>query len=70
MELFEVGDVMSHRKGDRRCPACAAEFPERCRCGGLVHASAGPEDDPDGNPLMSTRCDECGRSDEDLAQAV
>lgn len=70
MEMFEVGEDLTHRKGDRRCPACAPELPEPCRCGGLVHASAGADEDPDGNPLVSTRCDQCGRSDEDLAEAV
>jgi hypothetical protein len=49
MEMFEVGEDLTHCKGDRCCPACAAQFPEPCRCGGLVHASAGADEDPDGN---------------------
>jgi len=51
MEMFAVGEDLTHRKGDRRCPARAAQLPEPCRCGGLVHASAGADEDPDGNPL-------------------
>jgi hypothetical protein len=35
-----------------------------------VHASLGEEEDLEGNALMSTRCDQCGRTDEDLAEAV
>lgn len=70
MDMFAVGEDVNHRRGDARCPACAAQYPEPCRCGGLVHASAGDAEDLDGNPLLSTRCDHCGRSDEDLAEAV
>jgi hypothetical protein len=33
-----------------------------------VHATA--LEDPDTNPVITTRCDQCGRSDEDLAEAV
>jgi hypothetical protein len=70
METFSMGDDLIHRRGDAECPGCAAEFPEPCRCGGLVHAAAGEQEDADGNFLLSTRCDRCGRSDEDLAEAV
>jgi hypothetical protein len=70
MEKFSIGDDVSHRVGDAQCSACATEFPEPCRCGGLVHASLGEEEDLEGNALMSTRCDQCGRTDEDLAEAV
>jgi hypothetical protein len=70
METFAIGDDRGHRVGDGRCAACAAEFPEPCQCGGLVHAASGEAEDLDGNPILSTRCDQCGRSDEDLAEAV
>jgi hypothetical protein len=68
MEQFAVGDDANHRVGIAHCPACAEDFPEPCRCGGLVHATA--LEDPDTNPVITTRCDQCGRSDEDLAEAV
>jgi hypothetical protein len=70
METFSMGDDIRHRKGDAQCPGCAAQFPEPCQCGGLVHATAGEEEDDEGNFALSTRCDQCGRSDEDLAEAV
>jgi hypothetical protein len=70
MERFVIGDDVSHRRGDAECPGCAAQFPEPCRCGGLLHAGVGQEEDLDGNPVLSVRCDQCGRSDEDLAEAV
>ena len=70
MERFAIGEDAGHRVGDARCPACASEFPEPCGCGGLMHAATGEEEDLDGNAVVSTRCDQCGRSDEDLAEAV
>ena len=70
MEQFAIGDDVGHRVGDRRCPACAAEFPEPCRCGGLLHAATDVEQDDAGNLVLSTRCDQCGRSEGDLAEAV
>jgi hypothetical protein len=70
MESFAIGDDLSHRVGDRECPGCAQDFPEPCRCGGLVHASVTDVEDLEGNPVLATRCDRCGRSDEDLAEAV
>lgn len=44
MKLFEVGDVVNHRAGDSRCPECADDYPETCRCGGLMHASDSAEE--------------------------
>jgi hypothetical protein len=70
MEQFVVGENINHRAGDRGCRACAEDFPEPCRCGGLVHATALALEEPDGDPVLTTRCDHCGRSDEDLAEAV
>jgi len=70
MEEFVVGEIVNHQVGDAHCPACAEDFPEPCGCGGLVHASVLEVEDPDDNPLITTRCDQCGRSDEDLAEAV
>jgi len=70
MEPFIVGENETHRAGDAHCAACAEDFPEPCQCGGLVHASVLEAMDPDDAPLITTRCDQCGRSDEDLAEAV
>jgi hypothetical protein len=66
MKLFEVGDVVNHRAGDPGCPECADEYPETCRCGGLMHASDSAEEGPDGNVLIVTLCDQCGRSEDQL----
>ena len=70
MEPFVVGQDVNHRVGDARCPACVEDFPEPCGCGGLVHATPFELEDPDIVPEITTRCDRCGRSDEDLAEAV
>jgi hypothetical protein len=70
MTLFTVGDVVNHRVGDRHCPECAEEYPEACRCGGLVHAADAGEPDVEGNPVLVTLCDTCGRSEDQLDEAV
>ena len=71
MEQFAVGEDLTHLVGNAHCPACVEDFPEPCRCGGLVHATAlDLLEDPDTNPVITTRCDQCGLSDEDLAEAV
>jgi hypothetical protein len=70
MEPFVVGEDVNHRTGDATCPACVEDFPEPCSCGGLVHATALELEEPEGEPVLTTRCDQCGRSDEDLAEAI
>ena len=40
--------------------------PEPCRCGGLVHAAATGDEDADGNLVLVTGCDVCGRSEDQL----
>ena len=70
MVLFTVGEVVSHRVGDPQCPECAEEYPESCRCGGLIHAADAGETDVEGNPVLATLCDTCGRSEEHLDEAV
>ena len=64
-EVFTVGEEATHIIGDARCPECLEEYPERCRCGGLIHAASG-ETDPDGIEVPLTRCDGCGRSEEEI----
>jgi hypothetical protein len=69
MKLFEVGEVVNHRIGDAQCPECSEDYPEPCRCGGLMHASETAEEDPDGNIVLVTLCDQCGRNEDQLAEA-
>ena len=65
MKLFAVVEDATHHVGDPRCPSCAEEYPEPCRCGGLIHAVA--EDvAEEGEITLVTRCDSCGRSEDDL----
>jgi hypothetical protein len=66
MTLFTVGEEPNHHIGDLQCPECWEEYPEPCRCGGLMHAAGGAEEDTDGNVLLTTCCDRCGRSEDQL----
>jgi hypothetical protein len=63
--LLAIGDETTHVIGDGNCPECLDEYPEACPCGGLMHAARG-ETDADGTEWPVTRCDQCGRSEEDL----
>jgi hypothetical protein len=63
--LFSIGDETMHVVGDRRCPECLEEYPEVCPCGGLIHAARG-EADAEDTEWPVTRCDRCGRSEEEL----
>lgn len=63
--LFAIADETMHVVGDPACPECLDEYPERCPCGGLIHAASGdPDRDEAEWPL--TRCDRCGRSEEEV----
>jgi hypothetical protein len=66
MALFIVGEEVNHKIGDRQCAECYEEYPEPCRCGGLMHAAATEEEDADGNVVLVTVCDRCGRSEDQL----
>ena len=68
MKLFEVGEVVNHHVGDVHCPECSEDYPEACRCGGLMHASDTDDEDPDGNVVIVTLCDQCGRTEDQLDQ--
>jgi hypothetical protein len=57
---------MSHRIADHACAACEEDYPEPCRCGGLMHAAATGEEDADGNLVLATICGVCGRSEDQL----
>jgi hypothetical protein len=67
-KLFEIEGEVGHHVGDAECPVCWEEYPEPCRCGGLIHAAGGTEEDEDGNVLLTTRCDVCGRSEDELEE--
>jgi hypothetical protein len=61
-----IGDETTHIAGDPQCPECWEGYAETCPCGGLIHA-AGTEADPDGPDIpAATRCDRCGRSEEEV----
>jgi len=64
-QLFTIGDEPTHVIGDAKCPECQEEYPEPCPCGGLIHAASG-EEDQGGTEWPTTRCDQCGRSEEEL----
>ena len=64
-QVFTIGEETLHLVGDRQCPECPDEYPEPCPCGGLTHAASG-EPDADGTEWPMTRCDVCGRSEEEL----
>jgi hypothetical protein len=64
MKLFVVGTEVNHRVGDSQCPECWEQYPEPCHCGGLMHAASTDEEDADGNVLLVTQCDQCGRSED------
>ena len=66
VRLFVLNGEGNHWVGDLTCPACAEDYPETCRCGGLVHAAATGDEDADGNLVLVTGCDVCGRSEDQL----
>jgi hypothetical protein len=64
---FLIDDEV-HAVDDVGCPACRPEYPERCPCGGLMHAAGEPAGESE--TVFATRCDRCGRSMDDLADEV
>jgi hypothetical protein len=67
-KLFTLEDQV-HHADDPECPACSEGYPERCQCGGLMHATGvATEENSDVVPI--TRCDQCGRSKEDLEEVA
>jgi hypothetical protein len=57
-----------HDADDLECSVCAAGYPTRCVCGGLMHAAA--EVDEESETVMSTQCGKCGRSEDNLEEDV
>ena len=66
VRVFTLGSQYTHTVGDRACPACLENYPEPCRCGGLLHAAPTGDEDTDGNPVLVTCCDLCARSEDQL----
>lgn len=64
-KTFSFGDVeYKHEIGNSECPECWGGFPVLCRCGGLVHAQFGDEDE-DGYWLYRS-CDKCGEDHDEV----
>jgi hypothetical protein len=61
MSFFALETEVQHEVGNPHCPECCEEFPVPCRCGGLIHAVEG-EPDIEGDVVLVTECDQCGRS--------
>jgi hypothetical protein len=66
-DLFLLEDEV-HDADDPQCSACAAGYPSRCVCGGLMHAVG--EADEESESIVSTECGKCGRSEDDLGEDV
>ena len=66
-KTFMIEDEV-HAVDDVECPACPAQYPEPCPCGGLMHASG--ETAEQSETILVTRCDHCGRSMDDGGEAV
>jgi len=67
MRDFSLADKI-HSVGDPQCPMCLEEYPEPCACGGLIHSSGQSEGEEE--VIVATRCDSCGRSEDDLETDV
>ena len=65
-QMFALGTEVNHRVGDPGCPACEESYPEPCPCGGLMHATATSDEDADGNAVLATGCDTCGRTEDEV----
>ena len=70
MTLFTVGEEVNHHVGDLQCAECWEEYPEPCACGGLIHAAGLAEEGEDGTVSLATKCDHCGRSEDEVAEEL
>jgi hypothetical protein len=68
--LFTIAEEANHERANPQCPECWEDYPEPCQCGGLIHAAGGEVEDEDGNVWVTTMCDQCGRSEEDLEEEL
>lgn len=62
-DLFLIEDQV-HDADDEECPMCAAGYPTRCVCGGVMHAVG--DADEESEAIVTTQCGKCGRSENDL----
>jgi len=62
-KVFDVSGegLYEHEIGDKDCCEgwCGNAYPEKCECGGLIHADFGDENS-DGDYWLHTKCDQCG----------
>jgi len=58
-------DHNNHFTGDKKCSGCWGNYPEPCKCGGLIHAEFGDEN-YDGDYWLYYRCDKCGEDYEEI----
>jgi hypothetical protein len=68
-KMFAVNEEVDHHVGDAQCPACADEYPEPCPCAGLMHGVV-TDDTHEGKTWATTKCDRCGRSEEDVEEEL
>lgn len=56
--------LYSHEVGNENCDEgwCGTGSPEKCECGGLIHADFGDENGV-GDYWLYTKCDKCGGSE-------
>lgn len=66
-DLFLLEDQI-HDADDAECAVCAAGYPTRCVCGGLMHAAGEAEEEAEA--IVSTKCGKCGRSEDDLEEGA
>jgi hypothetical protein len=62
-------DEQIHHSGDVECPSCAEDYPRPCGCGGLVHAVSDAMT-TDIEASLTTKCERCGRSEDDLEEVA
>jgi hypothetical protein len=68
-KMFAVNEEADHHVADPACAACSDEYPEPCPCGGLMHGVA-TDDTREGTAWATTKCDQCGRSEEDVEEEL
>jgi hypothetical protein len=54
-------DLIDHQVGNKDCPECWSNYPKKCSCGGMVHASFCDESLHD--YWLAYLCDKCGSTE-------
>jgi hypothetical protein len=70
MDYFVIVGPEAHQQGRVDCPACVEQYPTRCPCQGFMHAESVGDEGPDGDVAVATRCDMCGRSQDEVAEEL